>query len=97
MKHTEAVIDLLRSERTLAENGGHPILARSFELAIAEIERLASELSAACGYMRNASIDLSTGCPKSTAIRTIEGGLKRFESALNCSASFPMSAPRNTP
>lgn len=46
MKHTEAVIDRLRSERTLAENGGHPILARSFELAIAEIERLASELSA---------------------------------------------------
>lgn len=34
MKHTEAVIDRLRSERTLAENGGHPILARSFEVTV---------------------------------------------------------------
>jgi hypothetical protein len=66
-------------------------------LLMDEIERLASELSAACGYMRNASIDLSTGCPKSTAIRTIEGGLKRFESALNYSASLSNPPQTQTP
>jgi hypothetical protein len=48
-----------------------------------EVKRLRAALSAACGYMRNASIDLSTGCPKATAIRTIEGGLKLAEAALN--------------
>ena len=43
---------------------------------------LIAELSAAIGYMRNAQIDLSTGCTKATALRTIEGGIKRAEEAL---------------
>lgn len=83
MTYTDAILDRLRTEQTLADNGGHPILSRSFGLAIAEIEAFRAELSASCGYMRNASIDLSTGCPKATAIRTIEGGLKRFEAFLH--------------
>ena len=45
-------------------------------------EHLAKALSAAIGYMRNAKIDLETGAPKATAIRTIEGGIKRAEAAL---------------
>lgn len=43
---------------------------------------LVAELSAAIGYMRNAKIDLETGATKATAIRTIEGGIKRAEAAL---------------
>jgi len=43
---------------------------------------LVAELSAAIGYMRNAKIDLETGATKATAIRTIEGGIKRAEEAL---------------
>jgi hypothetical protein len=46
------------------------------------LDELASELSAAVGYMRNARIDLETGAPKATAIRTLDGGLKRAEAAL---------------
>lgn len=37
---------------------------------------------AAAGYLRNAKIDLETGAPKATAIRTIDGGLIKLESAL---------------
>ncbi len=48
----------------------------------AEIARLREALSAACGYMRNAAIDLGTGAPKKTALATVEGGLKRAEAAL---------------
>jgi hypothetical protein len=43
---------------------------------------LADELRAVAGYLRNAKIDLETGAPKATAIRTIDGGLKRIEAAL---------------
>ena len=43
---------------------------------------LLAALQAAAGYMRNASIDLSTGCTKATAIRTIEGGIKLVEEAI---------------
>lgn len=50
--------------------------------ANAEIARLRGALSAACGYMRNAAIDLGTGAPKKTALATVEGGLKRAEAAL---------------
>lgn len=49
----------------------------------AEIVRLRTELSAACGYMRNARIDLETGTPKRTAIQTLDSGLKRAEAALS--------------
>ena len=48
----------------------------------AEIARLREALSAACGYMRNAAIDLGTGAPKKTALATVEGGLKLAEAAL---------------
>jgi len=49
---------------------------------IAAAPELLAELSAAVGYMRNARIDLETGAPKATAIRTLDGGLKRAETAL---------------
>lgn len=48
----------------------------------AEIARLREALSAACGYMRNAAIDLGTGAPKKTALATVEGGLKLAEATL---------------
>lgn len=48
-----------------------------------EIARLRKTLDAACGYLLNAKIDLETGCPKRTAITTIEGGLKMIRDALN--------------
>ena len=35
----------------------------------------------ALGYLRNARIDLETGCPKATAIRTIDGGIAKLEQA----------------
>jgi hypothetical protein len=47
-----------------------------------EVDLLA-EMRAAAGYLRNAKIDLETGCPKATAIRTIEGGLMRLEAAIS--------------
>jgi hypothetical protein len=48
----------------------------------ARVEELTKALSAAGGYLRNASIDLSTGATKATAIRTIEGGLKLIDAVL---------------
>jgi hypothetical protein len=36
---------------------------------------------AAIGYLRNAKIDLETGAPKATAIRTIDGGIAMLEKA----------------
>lgn len=53
---------------------------------IAALERenaaLREALGAACGYLLNAKIDLETGARKSTAIATIEGGLRRVRGAL---------------
>lgn len=43
---------------------------------------LLAELRAAVAHLLNAKIDLETGCPKATAIRTIEGGLRRAEAAI---------------
>lgn len=77
------ILDRLRTEAQLAKNGGTPILARSFDLAIGEIERLQKVASAAGGYLMNAKIDLETNATKRTAIRTIEGGIKMVEAALN--------------
>lgn len=45
-------------------------------------DELMTELSSAVGYMRNAQIDLETGCTKATAIRTIQGGIRRAEYSL---------------
>lgn len=39
-----ALLDRLRTEEQLARNGGHPVLARSFGLAITEIERQGAEI-----------------------------------------------------
>ena len=39
-------------------------------------------LKATVGYLLNAKIDLETGAPKQTAIRTIDGGLKMARSAI---------------
>jgi hypothetical protein len=35
----------------------------------------------ALGYLRNARIDLETGAPKTTAIRTLGGGIAMLEKA----------------
>ena len=40
MNRSNAILERLRTEKQLATNGGHPILANSFGLAIEEIERL---------------------------------------------------------
>ena len=48
----------------------------------AELRQVTDEISAMLGYMRNARIDLETGAPKATAIRTLSGGIKRGERAL---------------
>lgn len=41
---SDAILERLQTEAQLAENGGHPILRRSFDLAIAEIGRLRTAL-----------------------------------------------------
>lgn len=50
---------------------------------------LLAEMKAAAGYLRNAKIDLETGATKATAIRTIDGGLKRLEAAIARASSQP--------
>lgn len=45
-------------------------------------DHMLAEMRAAAGYLRNAHIDLATGATKATAMRTIEGGLKRLETAI---------------
>lgn len=35
------------------------------------------EIKAALGHLLNAKIDLETGAPKATAIRTLDGGINR--------------------
>lgn len=57
-------------------------LVNGLEKREARADELLAALQAAAGYMRNASIDLSTGCTKATAIRTIEGGIKLVEAAI---------------
>lgn len=43
---------------------------------VARIEVLEAALASAIGHLMNAKIDLETGCPKRTAIATIEGGIR---------------------
>jgi hypothetical protein len=50
---------------------------------LAASPKLLAALKAASGYLLNAKIDLETGCPKATAIRTIEGGLKLVREAID--------------
>jgi hypothetical protein len=47
-----------------------------------EYDVLMKALAASQGYLMNAKIDLETGAPKATAIRTIEGGLNMIKVAL---------------
>lgn len=56
--------------------------ATLIERLSAENARLRAELSAAIGYMTNASIDLQSGATKATAIATVGGGIKRARAAL---------------
>ena len=56
------------------------LLTRAAE-AVEERERLRTELSAACGYMENARISLSTGT-KASAAATLADALKRARAAL---------------
>jgi hypothetical protein len=49
---------------------------------VAAAPDLLAALNAASGYLLNAKIDLETGCPKATAIATIEGGLKVVRAAI---------------
>lgn len=49
---------------------------------IAEVRRLRGALSCSVGYMMNARIDLETGCPKKTAVQTIQGGIDKARAAL---------------
>jgi len=49
---------------------------------IAAAPDLLAALKAASGYLLNAKIDLETGAPKKTAIRTIDGGLKFVRAAI---------------
>jgi hypothetical protein len=70
---------------TMAEAGR--LAANAIRSAVREVhgdegETLYEALSASAGYLRNAAIDLETGAPKATALRTINGGLKRVEAAL---------------
>ena len=76
--------DNLRNNQEQADADGVMVrvLRQAVEETLAEYEAMLVALKAACGYMRNASIDLSTGCTKATAIRTIEGGLKLVEAAI---------------
>lgn len=43
---------------------------------MARIGVLEAALASAIGHLMNAKIDLETGCPKRTAIATIEGGIR---------------------
>jgi hypothetical protein len=56
--------------------------SRSNGFLIGAAPDLLKALEAACGYLLNAKIDLETGCPKTTAIRTIEGGLSVVRAAI---------------
>jgi hypothetical protein len=56
--------------------------ADRIEALAAENAALREALGAASGYLLNAKIDLETGARKSTAITTIEGGLRRVRAAL---------------
>lgn len=56
--------------------------ADRIEALAAENAALREALGAAIGYLLNAKIDLETGARKSTAIATIDGGLRRARAAL---------------
>lgn len=57
-------------------------LKQQCERLQAERDALLAAVKTAAGYMRNASIDLSTGAKKQTAINTIEGGLALIDVAI---------------
>jgi len=55
---------------------------QAVEETLAEYADILAALKAACGYLMNAKIDLETGAPKRTAIRTIDGGLALVRAAI---------------
>lgn len=81
MQDREQILEWLRNSSSDEWNGS------MLNKAADEIEGLVSELRAACGYMRNAAIDLDTGAPKRTALATINGGLRRLEAYLGQSSA----------
>jgi hypothetical protein len=75
-----AIADWLRDEE--AANCPDPRHANWALAAADTIEHLEKEFKAAKGYMLNAAIDLETGAPKLTALRTINGGIARLDETL---------------
>lgn len=59
----------------------------------AELEQAREALKSAQGYLRNAKIDLETGCPKRTAIQTLDGGLRLVDAALSSSPGESAPTP----
>lgn len=60
----------------------HKEAADEIETLRKYVGQLSAALGAASGYLQNAAIDLQTGAPKKTALRTIEGGLRVVRVAL---------------
>ena len=56
---------------------------------IAAAPDMLAALNAAAGYLLNAKIDIETGAPRRTAVRTIEGGLKLVREAVAKATSPP--------
>lgn len=67
---------------------GHPENRANAHLVAAAPELL-DALNAAAGYFLNAKIDLETGCKRSAAIATIEGGLERVRAAIEKAEGRP--------
>lgn len=79
MQDRGQILDWLRNSSSDEWNGS------MLNKAADEIEGLVSELRAACGYMRNASIDLSTGCkPDPHTVEEVERLMRCIDMAMGC-------------
>lgn len=67
---------------TIVDGDGPPNLSSDMPEAVRQLvgrlKQLDADLRAASGYLMNAKIDLETGCPKATAIKTLQGGISRL-------------------
>lgn len=80
---SKASENLKSNQRQLDMDGCEVGVSRqAVEETLAEYTALLAALSAACGFLMNAKIDLETGAPKRTAIRTIDGGLNLVRAAI---------------
>lgn len=70
-------------ERAIAVTAGSYAASEDAARLLANSATYRDELRAAIGYLLNAKIDLESGCTKTTAIKTIEGGIKRFRAVLD--------------